>query len=938
MTYSSVSHRTRGTQQLAPNNNETNYQSEVDDTSNQRRPALKQRQMNTEIGSFSPSGKSRRAVHPLSERNPNLNNASTHVNIGKSTHKDARSSAMAFQQREKTKISSKQVTSSTSANTGITRPPSDVDESSDSCVIEEIRRSTDGKSTIHKYLRGKLLGKGGFAKVYWCTSLDTQKSYAMKIVPKANLVKARARQKLQTEIKIHRTLKHRRICEFKHFFEDRTNCYMVLEMCPSQTMNELIKRRKNITEYESAYFMSQIIEGVCYLHDANVIHRDLKLGNLFLDAELGMKIGDFGLASRLADSKEKRKTICGTPNYIAPEVIDSKKKALGHSFEVDIWALGVIMYATLYGKPPYESKDVKATYQRILNNEYSFPTNIKVSDSAKHLIASLLQTNPADRPTIHQIKSHSFFANLEGKIPPSLPTMCTHATPVWTTDANGNLVASIEKQKSSSFNFRKKKAITAAAAPQSSEVQRRPLGNKDINQLAAIQAEQIVKSLSSKAPTSNYRPSSNRLLKQQRSSSRGAFSKAPSNKFAIYNDESKDESLNESRNQSTEPRKELMNIPLNHNNRASPKATRTSSARSDYIEDQGVCHKLNKISLQSNTGSSRKSDQESSYNNSDVGSKRNFSSAVPNPSISINTKTQLHLQSERIASSGQLQIGEAQPHGDDLTSPMDIDLETKTESVAARCSTVSDVRDPEAQVLESMHTRLTQSFIRADNNREGLNANNIFSPPCKSEPAKVWVTRYVDYTSKYGLGFLLNNGSSGVYFNDSTKVVLNAHGDDFNYIERRKLTSKTDGTRDPSICKYNLSDYPEAMQKKVTLLKHFRSYLMEQQQREEVHDDTNLSTGSKEEKGDEFIYVKKWVRTRHAILFRLSNRTVQVVFHDHTEIILSSEARLVTYVDKSQQRSTHSVHEVTADPSCEIAKRLKYTMDILQHLISGNKQ
>ena len=89
-----------------------------------------------------------------------------------------------------------------------------------------------------------MLGKGGFAKVYWCTSLDSNKSYAIKIVPKANLVKSRARQKLQAEIKIHRVLKHRRIVEYKHFFEDRTNCYILLELCHNQSMNELIKRRK----------------------------------------------------------------------------------------------------------------------------------------------------------------------------------------------------------------------------------------------------------------------------------------------------------------------------------------------------------------------------------------------------------------------------------------------------------------------------------------------------------------------------------------------------------------------------------------------------------------------------------------------------------------------------------------------------------------------
>ena len=138
-------------------------------------------------------------------------------------------------------------------------------------VIEERRRRADGEGyTTHRYVRGRMLGKGGFAKVYLCTSMDTGKNYAVKIVPKTNLVKARARQKvrplshpehpclidshltrytrylslslqLQTEIKIHRTLKHQNVCEYKHFFEDRQNCYILLELCHNQSMNEMIR-------------------------------------------------------------------------------------------------------------------------------------------------------------------------------------------------------------------------------------------------------------------------------------------------------------------------------------------------------------------------------------------------------------------------------------------------------------------------------------------------------------------------------------------------------------------------------------------------------------------------------------------------------------------------------------------------------------------------
>eukprot|EP00957_Ditylum_brightwellii_P157298 11971220-Ditylum_brightwellii.AAC.1 len=275
---------------------------------------------------------------------------------------------------------------------------SGVSDSDEEIVFVEMRRKASGEGhTMHRYIRGKLLGKGGFAKVYWCTSEDTGKNYAVKIVPKANLVKTRARQKLQAEIKIHRTLKHKHICEYKHFFEDRTNCYILLEICANQSMNELVKRRKRLTSPEVRYFMSQLLEAVRYMHDENVIHRDLKLGNLFLDKHLRVKVGDLGLATRLKCSDEKRKTICGTPNYIAPEVINGNKETRGHSFEVDIWSMGVICFTCLVGKPPYEAKDVKSTYQRILANDYSWPTHIPIPEDARDLISRMLKTDPASR-------------------------------------------------------------------------------------------------------------------------------------------------------------------------------------------------------------------------------------------------------------------------------------------------------------------------------------------------------------------------------------------------------------------------------------------------------------------------------------------------------------------------------------------------------------
>jgi polo-like kinase 1 len=191
-------------------------------------------------------------------------------------------------------------------------------------------------------------------------------------------------------------MKHANICEYKHFFEDKVNCYILLELCHNQSMNEMIKRRKTLTEEETRLLMIQVVDAITFMHDSNVIHRDLKLGNLFLSKNMDIKVGDFGLACRVDSTDEKRRTICGTPNYIAPEVIEGNKEKRGHSFEVDIWSLGVICFTMLVGKPPYESTDVKSTYRRILANEYSFPQG-KVSEDARRLIASMLQTNPKMR-------------------------------------------------------------------------------------------------------------------------------------------------------------------------------------------------------------------------------------------------------------------------------------------------------------------------------------------------------------------------------------------------------------------------------------------------------------------------------------------------------------------------------------------------------------
>ncbi|XP_066466755.1 serine/threonine-protein kinase PLK1 [Tiliqua scincoides] len=232
-----------------------------------------------------------------------------------------------------------------------------------------------------------------------------------------------------SEIALHRGLAHRHVVAFHGFFEDAHFVFILLELCRRRSLLELHKRRKALTEPEARYYLRQIILGCQYLHSNRVIHRDLKLGNLFLNDDMEVKIGDFGLATKVEYDGERKKTLCGTPNYIAPEVLDKK----GHSFEVDIWSIGCIMYTLLVGKPPFETASLSQTYRRIKNNEYTIPSHI--NPVAANLIQKMLRPDPATRPTVDELLEDEFFTT--GYIPSRLPTSCLTVPPRFSLAPSG---------------------------------------------------------------------------------------------------------------------------------------------------------------------------------------------------------------------------------------------------------------------------------------------------------------------------------------------------------------------------------------------------------------------------------------------------------------------------------------------------------------------
>ncbi|KAJ8906691.1 hypothetical protein NDN08_003181 [Rhodosorus marinus] len=271
-------------------------------------------------------------------------------------------------------------------------------------VFEKTR---DGR-TIREYERGHMLGKGGFARVYLFREKSTERVYAAKVVTKCAVKKHRAREKLMSEIRIHRSLKHPNIVRFVRCFEDENHVYILLDLCDSGSLTDLVRARGHLTEDEARPILRQLIEAVSFMHSRWVIHRDIKLGNILIHKDSTVRVGDFGLAAQLESDKQRKMTICGTPNYIAPEVLDGGREG-GHSFEVDVWSIGVVVYTVLVGRPPFETSDVKQTYRRIKNNDYKFPSDLRLSREAKGLITAILSSAPEQRPLVQDLLKHEFF-------------------------------------------------------------------------------------------------------------------------------------------------------------------------------------------------------------------------------------------------------------------------------------------------------------------------------------------------------------------------------------------------------------------------------------------------------------------------------------------------------------------------------------------------
>lgn len=264
------------------------------------------------------------------------------------------------------------------------------------------------------YKLGKFLAGHNAIKFHFCSSVETNQIYAAKVIQKASLEKPKSHEKIQNEVNIQRDLKHPYIISLEEHFNDEQNIYILYEYCQKNNLKNYILRYKRMKEELAKIVIWNIIQAVKYLHSQNILHRDIKIGNILLTAENQAKLGNFVSSVKLENSEEKVKDISGTSNYMAPEILQNEN---GYSFSVDVWSIGVVLYYLVCGYSPFKSDDVKETYRKVREEEFEFPEGIDMTDKFKDLVSGILVADPEKRLTLEHVENHEFFKGVTEKIP-----------------------------------------------------------------------------------------------------------------------------------------------------------------------------------------------------------------------------------------------------------------------------------------------------------------------------------------------------------------------------------------------------------------------------------------------------------------------------------------------------------------------------------------
>ena len=269
------------------------------------------------------------------------------------------------------------------------------------------------KVKIKDYDKLKTVGLGSYGRVRLCKNKKTGAIYVMKILKKNEIIKQKQVDHVYSEFNILSMLKHPFIVQLLGYnFEDPKHIYFILEYIQGGELFSLLRNKVTFPLSQTKFYIAHIITIFEYLHSKNIVYRDLKPENILINKNGYLKLTDFGFAKQLEN--EKTYTLCGTPEYLAPEIILNK----GHGKAVDWWTLGILLYEMLVGIDPFSDDDPMKTYQKILKGKINFPKTI--NKDAKSLIKHLLTQDTSKRfgclkNGVKDILNHRLFEGFDWK-------------------------------------------------------------------------------------------------------------------------------------------------------------------------------------------------------------------------------------------------------------------------------------------------------------------------------------------------------------------------------------------------------------------------------------------------------------------------------------------------------------------------------------------